>query len=109
MGVFDKAQKRKKRLIKKRENTQRAAKAALDAMLELQRNPGHPDHAKRAAVQSGAVLRLLQELSGEDAEPIEYDDPDVLGDRLAVAETGRLGSKSRSEGQAVAVLSERTC
>ena len=38
MGTFEKSQKRKKRLIKKRENRQRAAKQQLDATVEIQRN-----------------------------------------------------------------------
>jgi hypothetical protein len=74
MGVFDKAQKRKKRLIKKRENTQRASKAALDAMLELQRNIlAILIMRNEVTFSPERYYDLLQELSGEDAEPIEYD------------------------------------
>jgi hypothetical protein len=74
MGVFEKSQKRKKRLIKKRENTQRAAKQALDAMLELQRN------ILAILIMKGELqfsperyYDLLQELSGEEPAPIEFD------------------------------------
>jgi hypothetical protein len=75
MGVFDKAQKRNKRLLKKRENHQRAAKQALDAMLELQRNILAILIAKGEMVFSPErYWDLLQELSGEEPAPIEYDD-----------------------------------
>jgi len=74
MGSFEKSQKRKKRLIKKRENHQRAAKQALDAQVETQRNI-----LATLIVTNELIFTperyydLLLELSGEDAEPIEYD------------------------------------
>jgi len=72
---FEKKQKRKKRLIKKRVNHQRAAKQALDAMLELQRNILAILIAKGEMVFSPErYWDLLQELSGEEPAPIEYDD-----------------------------------
>jgi hypothetical protein len=72
---FEKKQKRKKRLIKKRVNHQRAAKQALDAMLELQRNILACLIAKGEMVFSPErYWELLQELSGEEPAPIEYDD-----------------------------------
>jgi hypothetical protein len=75
MGVFDKAQKRKRRLIKKRENQQRAKKQELDAQMELQRNILAILIMKNELVFSPErYWDLLQELSGEEPAPIEYDD-----------------------------------
>lgn len=74
MGVFDKAQKRKKRLVKKRQNTQRAAKQALNAALEIQRNILAILVMKNEVTFSPErYWDLLQELSGEDPAPIKYD------------------------------------
>jgi hypothetical protein len=68
MGVFDKAQKRKKRLIKKSENQQRASKKQeLDAQLELQRNILAILIMRNELVFSPErYYDLLQELSGEE-------------------------------------------
>lgn len=74
MGVFDKAQKRKKRLIKKRENKARAAKQELNAETELNRM------ILAALIMQDKMIfspeqyyDLLLELSGEDPDPVEYD------------------------------------
>ena len=74
MGVFDKSQRRKKRLIKKRANTARAAKAELNAGTELNRM------ILAALIMQDEMIfsphryyDLLLELSGEDPEPVEYD------------------------------------
>lgn len=74
MGTFEKSQKRKKRLIKKRENRQRAAKQELDATVEIQRNL-LAILVMRNEVQFSPqrYWELLQELSGEEPEPLEFD------------------------------------
>lgn len=76
MGVFDKAQRRKKRKLKKRVNTERAAKAELNHKMELQRQ------LLAILIMTDEIIfsperywELLHELSGEEPDPIEYDDP----------------------------------
>jgi hypothetical protein len=74
MSVFDKKQKRKKRLIKKRVNQQRAKKQELDAQLELQRNILATLIIKNELTFSPErYFDLMQELAGEESTPIEYD------------------------------------
>lgn len=74
MGIFDKAQKRKKRLLKKRENVQRAKKKELNAQTELQRNILATLIMKDEMIFSPErYWDLLQELGGEEPTPIEYD------------------------------------
>jgi len=75
MGVFDKAQKRKKRKIKKRVNQERAAKAELNRKMELQR------HLLAILIMQDEMFftperywNLLHELSGETEIPeFEFD------------------------------------
>jgi hypothetical protein len=76
MSRVEKVQKRKKRLIKKRVNLQRAKKLELDAELELQRNILAILVMKNEVTFSPErYWELLQELSGEEPDPIDYDSP----------------------------------
>lgn len=74
MGVFDKAQKRKSRLVKKRTNTARAARQEFNADQELQRMILAVLVMQDEMIFGpGRYYDLLLELSGDDADPIDDD------------------------------------
>ena len=74
MGVFDKSQKRKKRLLKKRTNQARAAKNALNAETELQRNILACLIMRDEMIFTPArYFELMLELAGEEPEELNYD------------------------------------
>lgn len=84
MSSLTKDQKRAKRLIKKRANTQRAQKLAIDALIELQKSILVYLVAKdEMSFTVERYSEVMHDLSGEDAPEFTREWGSVLAGQLA--------------------------